>query len=162
MCDVLSVSDQELTALKSLISSSDLSVGSLSSQKREPRVTFNENTSSGSSLADFLACFDFGKKAETSVAPNAVAVKKLPPAKMNLLGTFITFQSISIVFACSCLFFETDHWFCLQLSFFFKEFYTMMCRWKCGKQRQHAVAFFHQIFFCLLCTFGSSEMLEKP
>lgn len=87
---MLTVSDREVAALKSLMALLDSPVSTHSTPKREARVTFTERTSYGSSLVDFLACFDFGKACKGTVAPHAVAIKKqLLPAKVTTLGEFI-------------------------------------------------------------------------
>ncbi|KAK3909218.1 Rab3 GTPase-activating protein non-catalytic subunit [Frankliniella fusca] len=91
--DVLNVSEQELTTLKSLISLLDVPLSTNTTPRREARVTFNEGTLSGSSLVDYLACFDIGKMSEGNTAPNAVAIKKLSPSKLQVLAELL-FQGI--------------------------------------------------------------------
>lgn len=94
VCDVLSVTGREVAALKSLMTLLDSPVSSNNTPKREARVTFTERTSSGSSLVDFLACFDFGKTCKGSVAPQAVGIKKqLIAAKVISLADLL-FQGI--------------------------------------------------------------------
>lgn len=87
--DVLSVSEREVAALKSLISLLDLPVSLHSTPRKEARVTFKESTATGSSLVNYLACFDLGNKSSSNVAPNTVAIKSLPPAKVNFLADLL-------------------------------------------------------------------------
>lgn len=92
-CDVLSVSERELTALRSLMSLLGVAPSSQNTPRREARVTFHEGTSPGTSLVDYLACFEIGKTSQGNIAPNTVAIKKMQSSKLKILAELL-FQGI--------------------------------------------------------------------